>query len=132
MQRKDFMIPLRSFLEIVTGSGILLALGDLGFLARLPSFSAAKVALEPRMGRFHPEIEPRVRLIEEMARNRVLEEVTRRVKHGLNYRELLPRLLLAGRSRDDPEACRGKQIPCLLLMGVAGNQGYKRESGGKT
>ena len=64
------MIPLRSFLEIVTGSGILPALGDLGFLARLPSFSAAKVALEPRMGRFHPEIEPRVRLIEEMSRNR--------------------------------------------------------------
>ena len=70
MQRKDFMIPLRSFLEIVTGSGIVPALGDLGFLARLPSFSAAKVALEPRMGRFHPEIEPRVRLIEEMSRNR--------------------------------------------------------------
>ena len=89
------MIPLRSFPEIVTASGILPALGDLGFLARLPSFTAAKVALEPRMGRFHPEIEPRVCLLEEMVRNRVLE-VIRRVKHGLIYRELLPRLLLAG------------------------------------
>ena len=44
-----------------------------------------------------PEIEPLVRLIEEMPRDRVLEEeVTRRVKHGLNYRELLTALLLAG------------------------------------
>ena len=47
------------------------------------------------MARFHPEIEPLVRLIEEMPRNRVLEEVARRVKHGLNYRELLTALLLA-------------------------------------
>ena len=49
------------------------------------------------MARLHPEIEPLVRLIEEMPRDRVLEEeVTRRVKHGLNYRELLIALLLAG------------------------------------
>jgi hypothetical protein len=37
-------------------------LGDLRFLAQLPSVSAAEAALEPRMARFHPEIEPLVRL----------------------------------------------------------------------
>ena len=79
----------------VTGSGVLAALGDLGFLTQLPSVSAAEASLEPRLARFHPEIEPVVRLIEEMPRDRVLEEVTRRVKHGLNYRELLTALLLA-------------------------------------
>jgi hypothetical protein len=115
MQGKDFMIPLRSFLEIVTGSGILPALGDLGFLARLPSFSAAKVALESRMGRFHPEIEPRVRLIEEMSRNRVLEEVTRRVKHGLIYRELLPRLLFAGVRSIQPRPV-GSEFHAVLVV----------------
>jgi hypothetical protein len=96
MQTEDPMIPRRSFLEIVTGNGVLAGLGDLGFLAQFPSVSESKVALEPRMGRFHAEIEPLVRLIEEMPCNRVLEEMTRRVRHGLNYRELLPRLLLAG------------------------------------
>ena len=90
------MIPRRSFREIVTGSGVIAALGDSGFRTQLPSVSAEEVALEPRIACFHPEIEPLVRLIEEMPRNRVLEEVARRVKHGLNYRELVPALLLAG------------------------------------
>ena len=41
-------------------------------------------------------------------------------------------LLLRSRSDDNSEACRGKQILCLLRMGAAHNQGYKGESGGKT
>jgi hypothetical protein len=52
------MIPRRSFLKIVSASGVLAALGDLGFLTQLPSVSAAEAALEPCMARFHPEIEP--------------------------------------------------------------------------
>src|SRR5271163_816955 len=90
------MIPRRSFLKVVTGTGALAALGDLQFLAQLPSVSAAEAALEPRMARFRPEIEPLVRLIEEMPRERAMEEVARRVKDGLSYRELLAALLLAG------------------------------------
>jgi len=52
------MIPRRSFLEIFTGNGVLAGLGDLGFPAQFPSVSESKVALEPRMDRFHAEIEP--------------------------------------------------------------------------
>jgi hypothetical protein len=118
MQTEDPMIPRRSFLEIVTGSGVLAALGDLGFLAQLPSVSEAKVALEPRMGRFHPEIEPNVRLINEMPRNRVLEEVTRRVKHGLNYRELRSRLLLAGMRSIQPRPV-GSEFHAVLVVNSA-------------
>ena len=59
------MIPRRSFLKAATRGGALLALGDLGFLAHLPAVSAEEASLEPRMVRFHPEIEPLVRLIEE-------------------------------------------------------------------
>jgi len=52
------MIRRRSFLEIVTASGVLAGLGDLGFLAQFPSVSESKIALEPRTGRFYAEIEP--------------------------------------------------------------------------
>jgi hypothetical protein len=68
--------------------------------------------------RFHPEIEPFVRLIEEMPRNRVLEEVTRRVKHSLNYRELLPRLLLAGVRSIQPRPV-GSEFNAVLVVNSA-------------
>jgi hypothetical protein len=38
----------------------------------------------------------------------------------------------ASSTDDGSEACCRKQILCLLRMGAAKNQGYKRESGGKT
>jgi hypothetical protein len=118
MQTEDPIIPRRSFLKIVTGSGVLAALGDLGFLTQLPSVSAAEAALEPRMARFHPEIEPLVRLIEEIPRDRVLEEVTRRVKHGLNYRELLTALLLAGVRNIQPRPV-GYKFHAVLVVNSA-------------
>lgn len=90
------MIPRRSFLQAAAGTGALAALGELGFLAQLPSVSAAEAAADSRMVRFHPEIEPLVRLIEDTPRERVLEEVGARVKSGLSYRELLAALFLAG------------------------------------
>ena len=55
MQTEDPVIPRGSVLKIVTGSGVLAALGDLGFLTQLPSVFAAEAALEPRMARFHPD-----------------------------------------------------------------------------
>jgi hypothetical protein len=52
MQTEDSRIARRSFLKIVTASGVLAALGDLGFLTQLPSVSAAEAALEPRWPAF--------------------------------------------------------------------------------
>ena len=90
------MIPRRSFLQAAAGTGALAALGELGFLAQLPSVSAAEAAADSRIVRFHPEIEPLVRLIEDTPRERVLEEVAARVRSGLSYRQLLAALFLAG------------------------------------
>jgi len=118
MQTEDSTIARRSFLKILTGSGALAALGDLGFLTQLPSVSAAEAALEPRMARFHPEIEPVVRLIEETPRDRVLEEVTTRVKHGLNYRELVTALLLAGVRNIQPRPV-GYKFHAVLVVNSA-------------
>ena len=112
------MIPRRSFLKVVTGTGALAALGDLQFLAQLPSVSAAEAALEPRMARFRPEIEPLVRLIEEMPRERAMEEVAGRVKDGLSYRELLAALLLAGVRNIQPRPV-GFKFHAVLVVNSA-------------
>ena len=62
---------------------------------------------------------PFVRLIEEMPRDRVLEEeVTRRVKHGLNYRELLIALLLAGVRNIQPRTV-GCKFHAVLAVNYA-------------
>jgi len=90
------MVPRRSFLQTAVGTGALAALSDFGFLAQLPSVSAAEAVADPRMVRFHPEIEPLVRLLEDTPRERVIEEVAARIKRGLSYRQLLAALFLAG------------------------------------
>src|SRR4051812_36454867 len=90
------MIPRRSFLQRAATTGALAALGDLGFLARLPRVSAEEAALESRMVRLHPSIKPLVRWLEETPRERVLEELAARIHRGLSYREVLAALLLAG------------------------------------
>lgn len=80
----------RSFLTSATGVGALACLG------RLPSVSAEEAKMPPHLVRFHPEIEPLVRLLEDTPRDRVLEEVAARVRRGLSYREVLAALMLAG------------------------------------
>lgn len=80
----------RSFLASASG------VGALTFLGRLPSVSAEEAKMPPHLVRFHPEIEPLVRLLEDTPRERVLEEVAARVRKGLSYREVLAALMLAG------------------------------------
>src|SRR5260221_14184889 len=80
------ILPRRSFLQRAATTGALAALGDLGFLARLPRVSAEEAALESRMVRLHPSIEPLVRRLEETPRERVLEELAARIHRGLSYR----------------------------------------------
>jgi hypothetical protein len=71
-------------------------LGDLGFLASLPSVSAAEAKVSPQRVKFHPETEPTVRLLEETPRDRVLEVFAERIHRGLSYQEVLTALMLAG------------------------------------
>ncbi len=82
----------RHFIRSTAGSG-LLAMGGLG---GLPRVSAAEVKMDPQAVRFHPEIEPLVRFLEETPRERLLEEAGARIQSGTTYREILGALLLAG------------------------------------
>src|SRR4051794_25963198 len=112
------MIPRRSFLKSTAGAGALAALGDLGFLSRLPSVSAADAVVEPKMVRFHPDIEPLVKLLEESGREKVLEEVAARIKKGLSYREVLAALLLAGVRNIQPRPV-GFKFHAVLVVNSA-------------
>jgi hypothetical protein len=86
----------RRFLKSAAVAGTALGLGDLSFLSRLPRISAAEAQLDPKIVRFHADIEPLVRFMEDTPRENLLEEVGDRLRRGLTYRELLAALLLAG------------------------------------
>ena len=86
----------REFLRSSARTTALLGLGDFAFLSRLPQVSAAEAKLDPKVVRFHPEIEPLVRFLEDTPRDRLMEEIAARIKRGLNYRDVLVALLLAG------------------------------------
>jgi hypothetical protein len=86
----------RRFLKSTAVASTALSFGDLSFLSRLPRISAAEAQLDAKIVRFHPDIEPLVRFLEDTPRDRLLEEVGSRLRHGLTYRELLAALLLAG------------------------------------
>src|SRR5882724_10357722 len=86
----------RHFLKTAASAGALYGLGDLSFLSRLPRVSPQEARLDTKTVRFHPDIEPLVRFLEETPRDKLLEEVAARIHRGLSYREVLAALLLAG------------------------------------
>ena len=108
----------RTFLRTTTGAGALAALGDLSFLSQLRPVSAAEAKLDSRLVRFHPDIEPLVRLLEETPRERVLEEVAARIKRGTTYREILAALLLAGVRNIQPRPV-GFKFHAVLVVNSA-------------
>jgi hypothetical protein len=112
------MIPRRSFLGAAARAGLIAAVGDLGFLARLPSVSAEEAALDPHTVRFHPDIEPVVRMLEDTPQERVLEEVASRIRGGVSYREVLAALLLAG-VRDIQPRPVGFKFHAVLVVNSA-------------
>src|SRR5688500_15686623 len=108
----------RSFLRFTGAVGALATIGDLRFLGGLPSVSAAEAALDPKIVRFLPEIEPLVRLLEDTPRERVLEEVAARVRKGAPYRDVLAALLLAGVRNIQPRPV-GFKFHAVLVVNSA-------------
>jgi hypothetical protein len=108
----------RSFFKLSASACCLGAVGEFGFLSRLPRVSAAEAKLDPKVVRFHPEIEPLVRLLEDTPRERVLEEVASRIQRGLSYREVLAALLLAGVRNIQPRPV-GFKFHAVLVVNSA-------------
>lgn len=108
----------RDFLKTTVTTGASLGIGDLSFLSHLPGVSRAEARLDDKSVRFHPEIEPLVRLLEDTPRERLLEEVAARIKRGLSYRELLAALLLAGVRNIQPRPV-GFKFHAVLVVNSA-------------
>src|SRR5437899_8747394 len=108
----------RRFLKAAAAAGAAFGLGDLSFLRRLPRLSAEETRLDPKAVRFHSDIEPLVRFLEETPRERLLEEVASRIHQGLTYRELLAALLLAGVRNIQPRPV-GFKFHAVLVVNSA-------------
>jgi hypothetical protein len=109
------MIKRRSFLH---GAGCAAALAGLGFLDRLPSVSAAEAKMPKEVVRFHPDIEPLVRLMEETPRERLLEDVATKIRRGTTYQEILSALFLAGVRNIQPRPV-GFKFHAVLVVNSA-------------
>src|SRR3954471_4973256 len=112
------MIRRRTFLQRTAGAAALASLGDLAFLSKLPSVSAAEAKLPAHMVQLHPDIEPLVRLLENTPRARVLEEVAAKIKRDTTYREVLAALMLAGVREIQPRPV-GFKFHAVLVVNSA-------------
>src|SRR6266850_621836 len=108
----------RRFLKTAITAGATVGLGDFSFLQCLPRVAAAEAKMDSKMVRFHPDVEPLVRFLEETPRERLLEEVAARIKRGLNYRDLLAALLLAGVRNIQPRPV-GFKFHAVLVVNSA-------------
>jgi hypothetical protein len=108
----------RQFMTTTAQLGALTGLGDFAFLGRLPALSAAQTQVRPPMVQLSPDIEPIVRLVEDTARDRLLETVAQRIQTGTPYHDLLAALLLAGVRGIKPRPV-GFQFHAVLVVNSA-------------
>jgi hypothetical protein len=86
----------RRFLQIASAVGLGSELGPWDSLRLITPLHAEETQVKPDMVKFRPEIEPVVRLLEEVPRERALEVAIAQLKKGLSYKNLLAGLFLAG------------------------------------
>src|SRR5207248_1353946 len=104
----------RSFLQTSA-----LGLGGLAFLDALPAVTADDAKPDPKLVKLDAEIEPLVRLIEETAKQVLLELIANRVKKGLPYRDVLAALQLAGVRNVAPRPSVGFKFHAVLVVNSA-------------
>ncbi len=110
----------RRFLHTAAGGSALLGLGSqMAFLRGVPAVADEQASLDPSTVRLDPHVEPLVRLLEETPRERLLEAVAARIHEGLNYRDLLAALLLAGVRNVQPRPSVGFKFHAVLVVNSA-------------
>ena len=108
----------RQFISTTAQLGALAGLGDFAFMQRLPSLTAAQAQVRPAMVQLSADIEPVVRMIEETARDRLLEATAERIRGGASYNDLLAALMLAGVRGIKPRPV-GFQFHAVLVVNAA-------------
>src|SRR5436190_13456989 len=106
----------RHFLQKVATGSAVFGLGDFSFVRRLPRLAAAEAKL--KVVRFHSDIEPLVRFLEDTSRERLLEEVALRIRRILSYQQLLSALFLAGVRNIQPKPV-GFKFHSVLVVNSA-------------
>lgn len=109
----------REILRSTALGGACLGIQGLTGYSKLSPVDAAETRLPVGAVQFHPEIEPLVRLLEETPRDQLLEQVAARVKNGLNYRDLLAALFLAGIRNVQPRPAVGFKFHAVLVVNSA-------------
>jgi hypothetical protein len=109
----------RTFLKTAAAGGALLGLSNLSFLKQLPGVSAEEAKLDPKLVRLDAGIEPLVVLLEQTPREKLLEDVAGRIRKGLNYRDVLAALLLAGVRNVQPRPAVGFKFHAVLVVNSA-------------
>lgn len=107
----------RGFLSTASAGASLLTSGSL--IAGLGPLTDDQVTATRGIVQLRPEIEPLVRLIEETPRQRLLEEMGSRIRHGLSYREVLAALFLAGVRNVEPYPNVGFKFHAVLVVNSA-------------
>jgi hypothetical protein len=106
----------REFLAHSTQLGALATVGNFAFLQNLPPLSAQQV--QRTLAAVQGDVEPLVRLIEDTARNRLLEEVGNRIRSGASYQQILSALMLAGVRGIEPRPV-GFKFHAVLVVNSA-------------
>lgn len=106
----------RQFLKSAAAGGLVWSSSEWGFLQSLPRVSAAEAAATHGMVAFHPDIEPLVRLIEETPRDRVLEQLSQKIRSGTAYPQVLAALQLAGIRNVQPRPSVGFKFHSVLVV----------------
>ncbi len=85
----------RTFLRSVATTSTALAVGDLTAFRVLSPARADDVKVTPELVRFGPDIEPLVRLIEEVPKEKSAELLVEQLRAGVPYRRIMAALFLA-------------------------------------
>ena len=109
----------REFLSKTAIAGTLVGLEARTLIAGLPPVSRSEAAGGADIVRLRPEIEPLVRMLEHTPREKLLEEVARRIRAGLSYQEVVAALLLAGVRNVQPRPSVGFKFHAVLVVNSA-------------
>jgi hypothetical protein len=112
-------ITRRDLLAGGAAAGVSLGLGDLGFLSSLRPVSAEEAAIDPKVVRLDPSIEPLVRLIEQTPQDKVLEAVAEQIRKGASYQDIVAAVLLAGVRNVEPRPSVGFKFHAVLVVNSA-------------
>lgn len=111
-------VPRRRFLQSASALGLGAGLGSWEMLRGITPAVAEEARVGPEAVKLRPEIEPVVRWMEDVPREKAFEKAVAELKNGLSYRELVAGLFLAGIRNVQPRPV-GYKFHAVLVINSA-------------